>query len=190
MKLQVIYLINYLFFSKTFNNLFVCIERFFISVEEYLKNDTIVNIHEICAIVIIVMAVITVILCLEPNKELVCFAKCSILRNFDDECILIFKDINRPERTFRCALGEGIVIGRKPERCMIVLDRDIFVAERHCRIYRENNNLMIENLCKYKKLTVSSYGRADIKLNQKCVCELSDGDIIVLGLTALKIKIS
>lgn len=148
-----------------------------------------IDIFAIFVLVVIGMTTITIILCSEKdNVSLV--KKITSNKDLSPECIICLIDINRPERTFRCALGEGIVIGRKPERCMIVLDRDIFVAERHCRIYRENNNLMIENLCKYKKLTVSSYGRADIKLNQKCVCELSDGDIIVLGLTALKIKIS
>lgn len=148
-----------------------------------------ISIVSICVLIAVGMTTITIILCSEKgNVSLV--KKYTSNKDLSPECIICLIDINRPERTFRCALGEGIVIGRKPERCMIVLDRDIFVAERHCRIYRENNNLMIENLCKYKKLTVSSYGRADIKLNQKCVCELSDGDIIVLGLTALKIKIS
>ena len=190
MKPKILLFITRAFFtSRAFRVLVYFIKNCFLSINAGNDSCTTVDISEICALAAIGMSVITVILCTDSNQGQTYIRRCPLFQTLDDMCVLSFTDINRPERSFRFVLGEGAVIGRKPEQCMIILDRDFFISERHCRVYRENDCIMIKNLCKYQRLTVRPVNGKDIKVNYDSVCELNDGDVIVLGFTSLKIKI-
>lgn len=125
-----------------------------------------------------------------------------------DDCMIMLTDVNAPEHSFRCALGNGVIIGRSAKECMIAIDYDGYVSRRHCRIYREKNKIFIENLS----------GKQEVTINGKCVLEkagdseksfggestgtkilipnvnssvgeLSSGDLIRIGHTTLRFEI-
>lgn len=124
-----------------------------------------------------------------------------------NECVIKLTDINAPEHSFRCALGNGVIIGRNPEQSMIVIDYDGYVARRHCRIWRENGKFYIENFSKNKvvindkiivekaaerqKITPASGTEILIPntLSNSFAKEVSDGDILKIGHTLLKLEI-
>lgn len=71
------------------------------------------------------------------------------------ECSIRLTDINAPERSFRCAVGQGVIIGRNAKQCMIVIDYDGYVSRRHCRIFRDNEKFYIENLSKNQPVIIN-----------------------------------
>lgn len=124
-----------------------------------------------------------------------------------NECVIKLTDVNAPEHSFRCALGNGVIIGRNSEQSMIVIDYDGYVARRHCRIWRENGKFYIENFSENKvvindKIIVekaadrqknTSASGTEIlipnTLSNSFAKEVSDGDILKIGHTLLKLEI-
>lgn len=74
--------------------------------------------------------------------------------NHSDDCTVCFTDANSPERSFRCALGNGIKIGRDPS-CMVVINYDGYVSRVHCFIFKQDGRFFVQNLSKTKELTIN-----------------------------------
>lgn len=72
----------------------------------------------------------------------------------NDDCTVRFTDVNSPERSFRCALGNGIKIGRDPS-CMVVINYDGYVSRVHCFIFKQDGRFFVQNLSKTKELTIN-----------------------------------
>lgn len=118
-------------------------------------------------------------------------------------------DINAPEHSYRCALGQGIIVGRDPKQCMVAIDYDGYISRRHIRIFCENSKFYVENLSKNQGAVVNdtiilsklvdlqeskTAGRTRILLQQEkndpvIKAEISSGDTVKIGHTSLRIEI-
>lgn len=58
---------------------------------------------------------------------------------------LVLEDINNPIRRFEVSLDTSVLVGYNDE-CQIRLNYEETVSGRHCRIYRENEKIYVENL--------------------------------------------
>lgn len=128
-----------------------------------------------------------------------------------NEFVIKLTDINAPEHSFRCALGEGVIIGRNSNECMIAINYDGHISRRHCRIYRKNGKMFIENLSEKQNVTInekhildkvtampqnasdSSGGTRMLIRSQNTAAvnekEIFSGDIIRIGHTSLRFEI-
>lgn len=125
----------------------------------------------------------------------------------DTDCALKMVDINAPEHSFRCAVGEGVIIGRSAKQCMIVIDYDDHISRRHCRIYRSGDKFYIENLSERQTVTINDnctlpvvgsapqggtrmliHGAATMPVSDTYTKEIVSGDIIKLGHTSLRVE--
>lgn len=122
-----------------------------------------------------------------------------------NDCAIKLTDINVPERSFRCALGNGVIIGRNANECMIVLDYDKYISRKHCRIFGQNGKIYIENFSPNKiiineqtvldnlhnnmKETPSTGTRILIPRSNESAKEIFSGDIIRIGHTSFRFEI-
>lgn len=123
----------------------------------------------------------------------------------DTDCALKLVDINAPEHSFRCAVGEGVIIGRSVKQCMIVIDYDDHISRRHCRIYRSGDKFCIENLSEKQVVTINDnctlpvvgstpQSGTRLLINGTSAApvydkkEIVSGDIIKLGHTSLRVE--
>lgn len=122
-----------------------------------------------------------------------------------DDCTVKFTDINAPEHSFRSALGNGIIIGRNPKECMIVIDYDRYISRKHCRIFKQNGKFFIENFSPNKIIineqtvldnmnnsmqeTPSTGTRILLPNENSTAKEIFSGDIIRIGHTSFKFEI-
>lgn len=125
-----------------------------------------------------------------------------------DDCIIMLTDVNVPEHSFRSALGDGVIVGRNAKECMIAIDYDKHISRSHCRIYREKDKILIENLSTKQGVTINgkyvieragspekisggkSTGTKILLPNvNSSVRELSSGDLIRIGHTTLRFEI-
>lgn len=122
-----------------------------------------------------------------------------------DDCTVKLTDINAPERSFRSALGNGVIIGRNPKQCMIVIDYDEYISRKHCRIFGQNRKFFIENFSPNKIIineqtvldnmnnsmqeTPSTGTRILLPNENLTAKEIFSGDIIRIGHTSFKFEI-
>lgn len=122
-----------------------------------------------------------------------------------DDCTIKLTDINAPEHSFRSALGNGIIIGRNPKECMIVIDYDRYISRKHCRIFKQNGNFFVENFSPNKIIineqtvldnmnnsmqeTPSTGTRILLPNENSTAKEIFSGDIIRIGHTSLRFEI-
>lgn len=122
-----------------------------------------------------------------------------------NDCAIKLTDINAPERSFRCALGNGIIIGRNANECMIVLDYDKYISRKHCRIFGQNGKIYIENFSPNKIIineqtlldnlhnnmqeAPSTGTRILIPKSDESAKEIFSGDIIRIGHTSFRFEI-
>ncbi len=59
--------------------------------------------------------------------------------------VMILEDINNPIKRFEVSLEDSILVGYNND-CQISLNYEETVSGRHCRIYRDNNKIYVENL--------------------------------------------
>lgn len=103
--------------------------------------------------------------------------------NSENSKSLILRDINDSYRIFEVTLtANGVVIGRSPEFCNVVIDYDKSVSRRHCRISLKNGQAYIEDLSSGNKTYIN--GR---ELHNESV--LNNADVIKLGRIGLKVTI-
>lgn len=118
-------------------------------------------------------------------------------------------DINAQEHSYRCALGQGVIVGRDPKQCMVALDYDDYISRRHIKIFCENGKFYVENLSEKQgavlndTIVLSKIGDLQeskpaegtrILVQQKnnepvIKTEISNGDTIKIGHTSLRIEI-
>lgn len=122
-----------------------------------------------------------------------------------DNCMIILTDINAPERSFRCALGQGVIVGRDSSQCMIVIDYDKYISRKHCRIFKENGKIFIENYSPNKIIINEQTALENLHSNMQetpstgtrillpnanvSAKEIFSGDIIRVGHTSLRFEI-
>ncbi|MCM1060272.1 MAG: VWA domain-containing protein [Eubacterium sp.] len=124
-----------------------------------------------------------------------------------ENCAIKLTDINAPERSFQCALGNGVIIGRDANKCMIVID-DGHISRVHCKIFQGNGKFYIENLSEKQNVfinekyildkaggspknasTPSTGTKILLPTANSTVKEIFNGDIIRIGHTSMRFEI-
>lgn len=144
----------------------------------------------------------------QSNAETIISESNGSMHTIIDDCTVKLTDINAPERSFQCALGAGVIVGRNPKECMIAIDNDGHISRRHCKIYRNNGKFFIENLSEKQNVVINeknilekaggsqknqdtpSTGTKILIPNENSrVKEIFSGDIIRIGHTSLRFEI-
>ncbi len=189
------------------------------------NNNNVIPIVVICMAAIIVVSTLIVLLVKSKKKEWLAVISRpqktsendktkidtkesgNVPTTIESRYVIKLTDVNAPEHSFRCALGQGVIIGRNSEQSMIVIDYDGYVARRHCRIWREKGKFYIENFSKNNvvindKVIVEKPGEEPKPspsggtrilipnaVSNHYAKEVSDGDILKIGHTRLKLEI-
>lgn len=199
---------------------------------ETTQEDTQINVSEkadgkistiiICGVsVVAIIAVIIIILIVKSKKDKSKLNEPAIIdpgsvptkitppSTLIGEHTLRLIDINAPEHSYRCALGQGVIVGRDPKQCMVALDYDGYISRRHIKIYCENSKFYVENLSGNQDAVVNDTivlskvgdlqkskpaGGTRVLLPQKnnepvIKTEISSGDTVKIGHTSLRIEI-
>lgn len=126
-----------------------------------------------------------------------------------DDCTIKLTDINAPEHSFRCALGQSIIVGRDSKQCMIAIDYDGYISRRHLKIFCEEGKFYVENISENQNVVINDKNILEkvgasqenkpssgtrILVQQKnnesiSKVEVFSGDIIKIGHTSLRIEI-
>ena len=101
----------------------------------------------------------------------------------EKNCSIILRDVADSVRTFEAQLSaEGIIIGRSSDYSNIVIDYDKSISRKHCRIFLQNGQVMIEDLNSGNKTYING---AEVSTPML----LSNSDEIKIGRTKLKVTI-
>lgn len=117
-----------------------------------------------------------------PPTEIIIPTSNDTIIDSNGQVVIRLTDINYPDRTFRTAVGQGVVVGRQYETCMVTIDYDGYVSRQHCRIFLISNELYIENISTKKETYLND------KVVQGAV-KINHGDTIKIGHTSLKFEI-
>lgn len=120
----------------------------------------------------------------------------------DNDVMIMLTDIDFPQCSYRCAVGNGVTIGRDSSQCAVAIERDNYISRKHCLIYRKGGQFFIEN-----------YSSNNVVINDKTVVRkavandespdstrilfdqpvndalIMDNDIIRIGHTRLKFNV-
>ena len=100
----------------------------------------------------------------------------------EPEIIIKLTDENNRTNSFQTAVGQGVVIGRSAEDCMITITYDKSIGRRHCRIFQEAGLLYAEDLNSANGTHLNN-----IKINGKT--QIRSGDILKLGRVVMRFEV-
>lgn len=203
--------------SETYPSIETTQEDTKVSVSEKASGKT--SIIIICGVAIIAVITIILIVKFKKNKsnlsEPTAIEPGSVPTEITPPSTLIgdhtvkLTDINAPEHSYRCALGQGVIVGRDSKQCMVALDYDGYISRRHIKIYCKNSKFYVENLSGNQDAVVNDTivlskvgdlqkskpaGGTRVLLPQKnnepvIKTEISNGDTVKIGHTSLRIEI-
>lgn len=120
----------------------------------------------------------------------------------DDDVMIMLTDVDSPQRSYRCAVGNGVTIGRDSSQCTVALEHDGYISRKHCLIYREGEQFLIENyspnnvvindrtvICRSSAEEHSGENTLILLEQSANKAEIMDNDIIRIGHTRLKFNI-
>lgn len=120
----------------------------------------------------------------------------------DDDVMIMLTDVDSPQRSYRCAVGNGVTIGRDSSQCTVALEHDGYISRKHCLIYREGEQFFIENYSPnnvvindrtviYRSSAEEHSGENTLILLEQSAnkAEIMDNDIIRIGHTRLKFNV-
>lgn len=120
----------------------------------------------------------------------------------DDDVMIMLTDVDSPQRSYRCAVGNGITIGRDSSQCTVALEHDGYISRKHCLIYREGEQFFIENyspnnvvindrtvICRSSAKEHSGENTLILLEQSANKAEIMDNDIIRIGHTRLKFNV-
>lgn len=120
----------------------------------------------------------------------------------DDDVMIMLTDVDSPQRSYRCAVGNGVTIGRDSSQCTVALEHDGYISRKHCLIYREGEQFFIENyspnnvvindrtvICRSSAEEHSGENTLILLEQSANKAEIMDNDIIRIGHTRLKFNV-
>ena len=120
----------------------------------------------------------------------------------DDDVMIMLTDVDSPQRSYRCAVGNGVTIGRDSSQCTVALEHDGYISRKHCLIYREGEQFFIKNyspnnvvindrtvICRSSAEEHSGENTLILLEQSANKAEIMDNDIIRIGHTRLKFNI-
>ncbi len=91
-----------------------------------------------------------------------------------NDIIIRLTDLDNTSVSYRCALGNGVTVGRDSSQCMIAVENDEYMSKKHCRIYSSGGRIMIEN-----------YSKNNIKINDSIIVSSSPAAAAPSGSTKM-----
>ena len=99
-----------------------------------------------------------------------------------NETVFKLTDENDPFNMFQSDIGQGVIIGKSAENCMIAITHEKSISRKHCRIFKIDELVYIEDLNSANGTFVNGK-----KITEKTV--LNSNDKIKLGRVILRFEI-